>query len=315
MEEKTKWDPESARLLGFVRKQKTQIPIKEASEIGTKKVSYFRGKDFVKHMVNNKELERKLPSVLTEFKGSCPASEKEAERLGQRLLDHGLVYRANRRSRVGTEARPKRYPDRLSRAQKQFFDREGFFVIRHPEKNSWTNVALGAFITFVISVCLFPIWPIWAKIVVWYFSVALICFILFLTVARLFLFAVSWPYGVDFWLVPNLWDEGLGVIDSFFPFHTLERRKDGLQMLFVRLAFLFLICASVSELGKTHSLLDFTVMVHDGVQDVIEWGNHTFIQPQLLEGSTIEGLTHEIMDDDTSSTVSEDVPEKTEIEL
>ena len=39
-----------------------------------------------------------------------------------------------------------------------------------------------------------------------------------------------WILGYDFWIWPNLFDESLGVMDSFKPFYTLEKTKEGQLM-------------------------------------------------------------------------------------
>ena len=59
---------------------------------------------------------------------------------------------------------------------------------------------------------------------------------LFIVVLRMVVFVIFWVVGFDFWIFPNFFDEYAGILDSFLPFYTFERRLDDLQALAVRAA-------------------------------------------------------------------------------
>lgn len=61
-------------------------------------------------------------------------------------------------------------------------------------------------------------------------SVSFLIFIFFLISFRGLLFMFVWILGFDFWFLPNLFDESLGVADSFKPLYSFERTKDGQLM-------------------------------------------------------------------------------------
>mmetsp|Transcript_11839 Transcript_11839/g.17388 ORF Transcript_11839/g.17388 Transcript_11839/m.17388 type:complete len:203 (-) Transcript_11839:101-709(-) len=79
---------------------------------------------------------------------------------------------------------------------------------------------------FLFCTC-FPIWPTFLKIFVWYLSVSLLIFIFSLIITRAVIFLAVWILGYDFWVLPNLFDESLGFVDSFKPLWSLEPTKAG----------------------------------------------------------------------------------------
>lgn len=94
---------------------------------------------------------------------------------------------------------------------------------------------------------MFQAWPLALKLAMWYISVVLLtvmvslsfavyeCLQFTLIIIRLVLFVAFWFCGYDFWLFPNLFDEELGVIDSFKPLHDLTYRSDSAYMMGCRL--------------------------------------------------------------------------------
>ncbi|MCP9263721.1 Translocation protein SEC62 [Dirofilaria immitis] len=78
-----------------------------------------------------------------------------------------------------------------------------------------------------IAGCLFPLWPMWLRQGVYYFSICgLACFGILIGVAvvRTILFAVIWAASMGrhkLWLLPNL-TEDCGFFESFQPWYTYE---------------------------------------------------------------------------------------------
>lgn len=58
-------------------------------------------------------------------------------------------------------------------------------------------------------------------------SVSLLLFIFLLITVRALLFLFIWILGFDFWLLPNLFDESLGFVESFQPIYSFEPTKKG----------------------------------------------------------------------------------------
>jgi translocation protein SEC62 len=79
---------------------------------------------------------------------------------------------------------------------------------------------------FLFCTC-FPIWPNFLKVFVWYMSVTLLIFIFFLITFRGAVFLLVWILGWECWVLPNLFDETLGFVESFKPVISFEPTKEG----------------------------------------------------------------------------------------
>lgn len=73
----------------------------------------------------------------------------------------------------------------------------------------------------------FPIWPDCLRLALWYAS-AMLLIVLFMTLLlRLLLFLFVSIFGWEFWVLINLVDDFLAVVDSFKPLCSFERTKPG----------------------------------------------------------------------------------------
>jgi translocation protein SEC62 len=55
-----------------------------------------------------------------------------------------------------------------------------------------------------------------------YLCVMFLFFILGLVALRLVTFVALWFFGFDFWILPNLFNEEAGVLESFQPFYSVS---------------------------------------------------------------------------------------------
>jgi translocation protein SEC62 len=97
-------------------------------------------------------------------------------------------------------------------------------------------------------------------------------------ILRLTLHGLMYVFGVDFWLFPNLFDEKLGVIDSFKPLGSINRRTETLMTIIIRV----IITGSLAYLAWTvydnpTTINDFGQHVADGYIDFFEWGKEKVI--------------------------------------
>merc|ERR1719316_2429675 len=88
------WDQDFEPLMKVLLGKKG-IKTKSASEIGKKKVDYFRGKDFKKFALSSEDLLNKKCSAALKLAldGKTPATEKDVERLGAELIAKGFCYK------------------------------------------------------------------------------------------------------------------------------------------------------------------------------------------------------------------------------
>jgi translocation protein SEC62 len=81
-------------------------------------------------------------------------------------------------------------------------------------------------IGFLFCVC-FPIWPGFLRLFVWYMSVTFLLLTFGLITLRALIFLFTWMIGYELWILPNLFDESLGFVESFIPVYTFEKTKPG----------------------------------------------------------------------------------------
>lgn len=88
-----------------------------------------------------------------------------------------------------------------------------------------------ALVVVIIAFVLQPLWPDSSKMGMWYISMLLIILLgllIVLYIVRWFLWGIIYTLTntkVEFWLLPNLDNDKLGVIDSFKPFYSLKFKK------------------------------------------------------------------------------------------
>jgi len=80
-------------------------------------------------------------------------------------------------------------------------------------------------LTLVVLVCLFPVWPDFAKLLIFYISLYLLYFLLGIMVIRLIIWALFRIFGKDFWLFPNL-NADVGPLESFVPLYECNNTED-----------------------------------------------------------------------------------------
>lgn len=261
---------------------KKGIKTKSASEVGRKKVDYFRGKDFKKFVTSSDDLLKKKCSAALKaaLEGEPPVTDKDVERLGTELIQRSFCYKAaykplnpTAKSEDGSEKKTvKKWPDRLGRTPNQSFDCEGFYVVTYEGGSGLQHFLLALIILGVLLVCMFPVWPMWAKIGIWYLSVIFLSLYFGLLIIRMVIFTMFWIVGFDFWIFPNLNDEYCGFLDSFQPLYSWEKRKDQFLMLFVRFGSLAITAVAVKQIAETHSLTDVQDFVTSSYIDVLDWG-------------------------------------------
>lgn len=108
----------------------------------------------------------------------------------------------------------------------------------------WSNIATFAIIAIVIGFTLLPVWPEFAKKILWYFTCTFLIFLVIFILLRLAAFLILWVIGYEFWVFPRLFDESLSFQDSFKPVYTFEKGAPGqgyyrISLLIALIAFVF----------------------------------------------------------------------------
>lgn len=122
--------------------------------------------------------------------------------------------------------------------------------------------------TLVLLICLFPIWPYFFRLIVFYLSLYLLIIISIFTVIRFIVFYLFRLAGYEFWLLPEIFEN-----DSFRPYYTFKKKKDSKTLIIIRIAlvlftiayliFLYFVPSSYEGLG------DLLIESYD---EVVVWG-------------------------------------------
>ncbi|KAL3861503.1 hypothetical protein ACJMK2_007535 [Sinanodonta woodiana] len=123
--------------------------------------------------------------------------------------------------------KPKRYKLTMSEDQR-FVDGNNVYVwIYDPIHPKTFSIGL-LMVLGAVALCLFPLWPDWMRIGVYYLSILGATFVgltLFLIVLRVILFAFVWLVTLGthhLWIFPNL-TEDVGILESFRPLYMHEK--------------------------------------------------------------------------------------------
>ena len=134
----------------------------------------------------------------------------DATAIGNALLRDKLVVKeeiADRKHRAlrYTHERPSQ------------FERDFFYVWQIEGSSLKRNVMLGVVIVSVLGLVLFPVWPQWAKVGVWYVSMTLLIVLTGFIFGRVAAFLLLYGVGIDFWILPNFFADDLDFYSSFRP--------------------------------------------------------------------------------------------------
>lgn len=320
---KDQWDPALVPLIKLLMGKKG-VRTKQAAEVRKKKVTYFRGKDCGWFEEMSDLLKRKCGKALAEHLGSKEAvvtGAKDVEKLITALTVKGFIYPAKYSPlESSSEKKVKKWPDRLVAVPPAQgaspWDEDYFYVIAYEGDRSLQYVLLGALIVFILMACMFPAWPLWAKLGVWYLATALLVLMLAIVVVRILVFVMFWVVGFDFWIFPNFFDEYAGVLDSFLPFYTFDRRLDSWRELVVRLVVGVMLAAAIEQISHEHSFDDFYDFGKMALLDFVQWGEDHFIAlPAAATVPTLTQLQEELRDledeelDDVEAIVTSDAKE------
>ncbi len=181
----------------------------------------------------------KLVTFLTEPKrGKWPKKlpklpdRTDALAVCKTLLDVGYIHRSDK---VGKGM--------LQPLRSKEFEENGYYTWNYEGDKTYSHMMTGLMIAAFLFCTCFPIWPNFLKVWLWYLSVTILIFTFTLCIVRLLLFIGLWVCGYEFWLLPNLFDENLGVAESFVPLYSFAKSAAGQSM--TRGAVLLLIVASV----------------------------------------------------------------------
>lgn len=247
--------PDDKELKSLAKFLFSTIKLKDAVQVN-KRVQCFKG--------------NKLVQVLTAPgpKGTPPrcATPEEAMALGSALLKNNFMHRSvivDKKKRL------------LKPVNSQDFVEDSFYTWIFQGSMFKRNLMSGMMIAAIILMCLFPVWPNWTKVGVWYISVTLLLIMLAIIFVRLIVFLLLWGFFVDVWILPNFFDEDLSVADSFRPLISIEKETDYVGTAFFRMGVLIGAVATVYFVATQPT--DFDVLMEQQSQFIEELYSGKFI--------------------------------------
>jgi translocation protein SEC62 len=217
-----------------------------------KRVDYFKGKRMVECILEGKKWPKSLPKI---------TEAAVAHTIANSLIQNGFFHRAMK------DEDKKGY---LQESDKGIFEESGYYVWIYAGNMVWSNIATGAVIAAVIGFTLLPIWPDFAKKMLWYFSVTFLIFTLSFCLIRFVIFLFLWVFGYEFWVFPRLFDESLSFQDSFKPIYSFEKGSAGqgyyrVGVIVAIIGFVYWACTQPTEFdGFLKANKDFIDDIYSG---------------------------------------------------
>jgi translocation protein SEC62 len=290
----------------FIKLEEKGLAFKNAS-YGRSRTEYVRGDELLKSLKENIEYlckevnticgteidpkaedavqqiynefnEREMIAKAVRFKEDGKLKyPKRLDALEENLDDGGQC--GDEGCNVKHESKAKKSQHNISRAEMQKFDEKIFYALDlFRDETKKTYFWLFLIIFGVLMYTLLPVWPLEVKIAIWWVSYILLVFMIGIISIRLTIFALFYIFGVDFWLLPNLFDDKLGFFDSFKPVQSFAKRTETLITILIRIgitAFVAYLAWIVYE--DPNSINDFISHLGEINTDVYDYGKDKIV--------------------------------------
>lgn len=282
----------------FVKLSQLFIKLEEISKIeirnatyGHSRSDYVRGKDLEKALTNNIEMLSKDVNQICNT-NIDPKSPSALQLVYKEFHRRGILSKALRPETEGKAKYPKKliplehideccddqHDLKNSKIDFKVFESSFFYAIDVVRSKRKTYFWLFMAIFGVIMACLFPVWPIEVKIGIWWVSYILLIALVVIIIVRYTIYTFFYIFGISLWIFPNLFDDSKGVIDSFLPLYSVEKRQDSFISILIRLA----ITGIVGYTGwyiysNPDSIYDFRDHLVEIYSDMFEFGKDKIV--------------------------------------
>ncbi|CCE88837.1 Piso0_001623 [Millerozyma farinosa CBS 7064] len=221
--------PETINVANFLRDNKI---LKQRTGLlnNSEDVEFFRYKRIVRALLSD-EYKKKQANPKA---GLIPVSdEQDATKVFISLIQSQMVIPVQKLhfheiKQTNKSWKPNRQKPTLKNITKANLEPDSYFAWTYAKPNPFVVLYSILLLVGVFAVILFPLWPDFMKIGVWYISIAMLGLLgLFFLVAivRLIIYIISLViFPKPFWLYPNLFED-CGVIESFKPLYAWEEPK------------------------------------------------------------------------------------------
>ncbi|CAL5433941.1 unnamed protein product [Camellia sinensis] len=252
------------------------------------RVEYFRGKDFVSFLKNHPELKDTLESD----------KNLEIEDIGNILLGKNLLVRCDR---VVKTVRPGKrklstwpahleiFPDQVFSENDAFF--AWTFVKRRP---LWQTLLSFFWPVLTLAICLFPVYPHRAKLLILYSCAGVLLLILSLLLVRATIFGAIWIlFGKRVWFFPNILAEEatLSELFRFWPQKDEEERPKWTARLFYAIVAVLVILLLRHHAPDEAARARYQKRVSNIIDDVLEWSPRLALSGMMDKQQTVVNTT------------------------
>ncbi|KAI9261031.1 translocation protein Sec62-domain-containing protein [Sporodiniella umbellata] len=205
------------KIAGYLKDEKKSGLKTRSGVLNGKRFDYFKGKRVVDALM--KEEYKKVSPA-----DQVPEKREDAFQVLNDLGKHGFILRVNRGDSIGAKGTPRMLQvNPVQQAQE-----DGYYLWIWEGSQARQYFGAAMLVAVVLTAVLFPLWPDFLKLGVWYLSVGVLCLIgafFGIALVRLALYIVSYPIlPRGFWLFPNLFAD-CGVVDSFIPLYGFDEPK------------------------------------------------------------------------------------------
>jgi len=189
--------------------RRSELKTTEAVCFG-RRVDCFQGEDFLKCLKNGKYKDPKLKDEILSL------SDSQLISIANQMISLGYFHRSQIVHK-GSEDKVLEDIDKVALDRKPFDQNCMCSWTIHP---SQTRVWILSVVLLIgcITLCLFKVWPLWAKLGVWWFSLIMLISMISVFFIRLVLAALFWIIGFrGLWLFPDLFNEEISVLETFQP--------------------------------------------------------------------------------------------------
>ena len=205
-------------LLQALRRQ--QSPFAFADDADAKKAhgSYKKlQRKIKKDQEKNESTEDQDVELIAAMRRIKKVAQREAKEIAQALFERRAYF--IRCEVTDDKASHKKIVELIPPPKKSTaleFDSTHEYVWVYQGSHTKRTMFMMAIVIAFLACCMFPIWPNFMKVGVWYLSVTFLILLFIIVVIRTISFAVMWSCGYTFWILPNLFAE-VGILESFQP--------------------------------------------------------------------------------------------------
>jgi len=208
MEQQASAPPEVRNVVNFLRSGKAGIKVRTGILNG-KRIDYFKGKSVVKALLS--------PAFAKVKKAPTITTEEDAQQYISTIMPYAFFLRVDRGQPSGSSASS---PKLLQVNQMQMFAQAEYYAWFY-EGSQWTTYIGGiAMVVIMLAGVMFPLWPPFMRLGVWYLSMGVLGLVgLFFVIAivRLIFYIITIIVASPgIWIFPKLFAD-VGFVESFIP--------------------------------------------------------------------------------------------------